>query len=72
MWYQKAGDAGNECALINLGMKYAKGQGVEKDTAKFLEFIEKGGKAGEGKGEISKENFNIIYDKSTQAGPGLA
>ena len=58
--YQKACDLRYSKACMDLGDKYEKGSGVEKDIAKAVEFFEKACKMDESQGCV---NAGILYQK---------
>ena len=46
-WYQKAAEAGDTTAMVNLGVSYKTGDGVDKDPAKAIEWYQEAAEAGD-------------------------
>ncbi len=57
-WWTRSADQGNAKAQFNLGLAYAKGQGVEKDIDKAIELWQKSAEQGDVRAQF---NLGILY-----------
>ena len=61
-WYEKGAEQGNAVCMVNAGMMYRDGIGVEQDVEKALEWFEEGALAGESKGYLG---IGMVYCDGT-------
>ena len=59
-WFQKAAEAGDEEAMFNLGLHYAKGHGTERDFQLAAEWMDKAAEAGDEDAENCAAQYREI------------
>ena len=57
-WYQKTADEGNAIAQYNLGLMYAKGEGVDQNDAEALKWFRLAAEQGSA---VAQYNLGIMY-----------